>query len=505
MQKPNSKVTILWIALILLIGLLGALVYYFVSSFASLPSGPSPLSSSTTDQASISPGRDNSRNVLRIPPILQDQNADPDVAEFELAVQSGQTRFFSDRLTATLGYNGSYLGPVLRIRTGEKVQIRVNNQLDFPTTVHWHGMVVDGEQDGGPHQGIQPGESWQPIFTVDQSAATLWFHPHIMGSTADQVYYGLAGLIYIDDEQSDRLNLPDMYGVNDFPLIVQDRNFNRDGSFAYRTSMMGVVAGDTILVNGTINPALSVNRGKVRFRILNASNALDFHFTMSDGSPFIQIASDGGLMEAPVTRSSIFLAPGERAEVIADFSKFKQDRVSIMLNQQPMLEINLAPTSDAGSVPSQSTDKTESPDMDEIPRFLTSITPIPIGDKPRTRIFELQSMGISGTINGKSFDMNRIDEEVTRNETEIWVIRNRGGMMQTSGHPFHVHGTQFQVVSRNGKAPPEAERGFKDTVFVGIGEEVKIRVRFTHPGIYMYHCHILEHEDNGMMGQFRVS
>jgi FtsP/CotA-like multicopper oxidase with cupredoxin domain len=126
-------------------------------------------------------------------------------------------------MTDTHGYNGSYLGPVLRIRRGEKVTIHVNNRLDFPTTLHWHGLVVDGEQDGGPHQGIQPGESWNPTFTVDQPAATLWYHPHLLGDTADQVYYGLSGLIYIEDEISDPLNLPQSYGQNDIPLIIQDR------------------------------------------------------------------------------------------------------------------------------------------------------------------------------------------------------------------------------------------------------------------------------------------
>jgi len=119
-------------------------------------------------------------------------------------------------------------------------------------------------------------------------------------------------------------------------------------------------------------------------------------------------------------------------------------------------------------------------------------------------LFELQSMGINGTINGKYFDMERIDEEVNLNESEIWIIRNIAGVMQTGGHPFHVHGTQFQVITRNGREPSAEERGFKDTVYVSVGEEVVIKVRFTHTGVYMYHCHILEHEDGGMMGQFRV-
>lgn len=398
------------------------------------------------------------KTLLKIPALLEDQNPDPNTADFVLDAQAGQTDFVDSGPTDTLGYNCSYLGPVMRIQRGQKVNIQVNNLLPFPTTVHWHGLVVDGEQDGGPHQGIQPADRWTPSFVVDQPAATLWFHPHFMGTTADQVFYGLAGLIYIDDENSNRLNLPKEYGVDDIPLIVQDRSFAGDGSFSYRTSMMGVEAGDTILINGTVNPVLQVIKGNVRFRILNASNSQNFEFTMSDDLDFIQIASDGGFLEAPLIRKSIFLAPGERAEVIVDFAQPKSNTISLMVGNKPVMSIHLSEMDTIAT---------------EVPSSLTA--------------------------------MNRIDEEVSINETEVWIIRNIGGMMQTGGHPFHVHGTQFQIISRNGKAPPVEEMGYKDTVYVDIGEEVVIHVRFSHPGVFMYHCHILEHEDNGMMGQFRVS
>ena len=430
------------------------------------------------------------KNELKIPPLLLDRNSDPNTADFVLDVQSGETVFFDGRQTMTLGYNGSYLGPVIRFKKGENVNIHVNNQLDVSTTVHWHGLVVDGEQDGGPHQGIQPGDSWSPAFTVDQPAATLWYHPHLKGDTADQVYYGLAGLTYIDDENSEKLNLPKEYGINDIPLIVQDRRFNADGSFDYRTSMMGVVAGDTIIINGTVNPYLNVNKEHVRFRILNASNSQNVDISLSNGVDFQQIASDGGFLEVPLTRRSIFLSPGERAEVVIDFSRSDLDKISLMSGNQPVMDINLT---------------TASAESTEISDSLTTIAPINSIENLSIRVFELQSMGISGTINGKFFDMNRIDEEVTLNESEIWIIRNTGGMMRSGGHPFHVHGTQFQILSRNGQTPPLHERGFKDTVYVNTGGEVAILVQFTHPGIFMYHCHILEHEDNGMMGQFRVS
>lgn len=430
------------------------------------------------------------RNELQIPVQLEDTNPDPDTAEYVLTVQTGQTSFVNGLTTATLGYNGDYLGPLLRFRQGEKVNIRVENSLDFATTIHWHGLVVDGDQDGGPHQGIQPGDSWNPSFTVDQPAATLWYHPHLMGNTANQVYYGLAGLIYIDDQSSAELGIPKDYGKNDYPLIIQDRSIDRSGSFAYRTTMMGVIPGETILVNGTVNPYLNVARELVRFRILNGSNSENFYLRLSDNSSFQQIASDGGFLSSPVTKSTLFLAPGERAEIIVDFSKITQDALSLLNGNNPILDFH-----NMGQ---------EGKEMLKTPESLAIIQEIPLGEKPRTRLFELQSMGINGTINGKYFDMERIDEEVNLNESEIWIIRNIAGVMQTGGHPFHVHGTQFQVITRNGREPSAEERGFKDTVYVGVGEEVVIKVRFTHTGVYMYHCHILEHEDGGMMGQFRV-
>lgn len=428
------------------------------------------------------------QNKLKLPVILEDTNADPGVAEFSLEAQEGRTEFAEGFPADTIGYNGSYLGPVIRFSNGEKVTINVKNSLGFPTTLHWHGLVVDGEMDGGPHQGIMPGESWSPSFTIDQPAATLWYHPHLMGSSADQVYFGLAGLIYVDDQVSENLNLPDDYGVNDIPLIVQDRSFSSEGNLDYRTSMMGVVPGDTILINGTLNPYLDVNRENVRLRILNASNSENFNFRLSDDRSFLQIASDGGFLEKPISQESLVLAPGERAEIIVDFTKAGRDNISLMNENAPILDFNISGKEIAASIPVS----------------LSDAAAIPDGVNPRVRVFELQNMGTTGTINGRSFDMDRIDEEVPLNETEIWVIRNLGGMMQTSGHPFHVHGTQFQIISRDGNEPPLAERGWKDTVFVKTGEEVRIKVRFSKVGVFMYHCHILEHEDGGMMGQFRV-
>lgn len=441
-----------------------------------------------TEINSIEQHRDG--NKLIIPPLLEDQNPNPDIVEYQLFVKEGESEFFTGIMTNSLGYNGNYLGPVLRIRRNQQVDVTVTNQMKEMTTVHWHGMEVSGEDDGGPHLPIQPGNEWKPSFVVDQPAATLWYHPHPHANTGPQVYYGLAGLIYIEDEVSDSLNIPKNYGVNDIPLIVQDRNFNNDGSFLYDLNMMGLAPGNTILVNGTVDPYVEVTREQIRLRILNGSNFENFRFNLDNGSRFFQIASDGGFLESPVERDSLFMTPGERIEVIVDFSTVQAEQVILMAGNRSILTFYL----------------NGSPgDNKEIPQQLTTIQDIPLGANPNTRLFVLQGMGINGTINGKSYDMDRIDEEVKLNETELWVIRNQGGMMMnTGGHSFHVHATQFQIVSRNGNPPPPYEMGLKDTIFVEVGEEVVIKVRFEYEGIFMYHCHLLEHEDYGMMGQFRV-
>ncbi len=457
----------------------------------SSPFAPQPnwTQNSQTNQSSGNSGK--SGNALQLPPVQPDENPAPGEATFTLTAQAGFTQFWPDQATATLGYNGSYLGPILRFRQGEQVRIQVLNELDEPTTVHWHGLVVPGDQDGGPHQIIQPGATWAPEFTVSQPAATLWFHPHAITTTATQVYAGLAGLIYIDDPVSHSLALPQDYGINDFPLIVQDRNFDNHKQFAYQATMMGLVPGETILVNGTLDPYLDVPQDTVRFRILNASNSENYSFQLSDGSDLIQIASDGGLLSTPIAQRSIDLSPGERAEVVIDFAEIAEDSIQLLLGGRPILDFYI-------KGPSQ----TRRP---ALPEQLANIEPLPSEPDQTIRVFELQSMGITGTINGKAFDRHRIDETVPLGETETWIIRNRGGMMmQSGGHPFHVHGTQFQVIARNGQLPPAEERGYKDTVFVGVGEEVHIRIRFNQPGLYMYHCHILEHEENGMMGQVKV-
>lgn len=434
-----------------------------------------------------------SSKELPIPVLLEDENPIDGQSDFTVNATEGFTDFYENSVTPTMGYNGSFLGPVIKVEKGDLVNMKVNNELSDSTSVHWHGLEVEGPKDGGPRQVIPEGETWTPSFTIEQPAATLWFHPHVMGTTATQVYKGLAGMLIVEDEESKNLNIPQDYGINDIPLILQDRSFNQDGSFSYGASMMMMdgMLGDTQLVNGAITPNLEVEQIKMRFRILNGSNARNYSLTLGDDEEFHQIASDGGFLEKPVAMNDLFISPGERAEVIMDFSKFEQgDIVRLMNGQYVVMTFTVG-------------DKGE--DRTVIPEVLTQIEPYDEEDVVVEKSITLDGAGRMVSINGKKFDLDRIDDQITKDTLEIWEVRTEGAMMMgSSGHPFHIHSTQFQVLSRNGREPDENEKGWKDTIFVGEGDEVRLLVKFKHEGIFMYHCHILEHEEDGMMAQIEV-
>lgn len=476
-----------------------------------------------------------SLNTLAIPPLL---NGQPDNAlrRYALTVRRGSSQFLPDRSTPTFGINGDYLGPTLRLSRGDAVAIRVSNQLGEATTMHWHGMHVPVTADGGPHQVIEDGDDWEARFTVLQRGATCWYHSHVLDRTGYQVYHGLSGLIIIDDEETRAESLPSEYGVDDIPLIIQDRTFNEDGSFRYIGMPMDVMAGmygDAILVNGTLNPRFAPTRSRTRFRLLNGSNARVYTLAFSDRRPFQLIASDGGLLESPVTLTSLELAPAERVEILVDFSDGNATRLvslpmavdspnnavgmmgnMLAINQQAFDILSLEPA--AGLRPAA-----------PLPRQLARLETVSESDaQVQRRLVLSMTMGMMGggrgpggpgganrgrgmmggfQINGEAMDMAVINQRVTLGSTEIWTLVNDSMMM----HPFHIHHGQFRILDRNGSPPALHERGYKDTVKVGPGETVRFIMRFENfsnaSQPYMYHCHILEHEDNGMMGQFTVA
>jgi FtsP/CotA-like multicopper oxidase with cupredoxin domain len=439
------------------------------------------------------------------------------VRTYDLSLQKGVSQFFDGVNTPTLGINGTYLGPTLKMRAGENVQMNVTNKIGEPSTLHWHGLHLPARADGGPHQVIPDGETWSPAFTVKQRASMFWYHSHMVPRTGPQVYQGLAGLVYVDDEETSRLNLPSDYGVDDIPLVLQDRTFNTDGYFLYSTSMPSVMMGmrgNVLLVNGTVRPYFEARTTKVRLRLLNGSNARFYTIGFDDGRIFQQIGSDGGLLERPFETAKITLAPAERAQIIVDLSDGQPVRLRTfatpnsdmmggggmmgrMMGDDLTFEIlDIRPDAQRAKSP-------------VIPGSLISLARPEPAQAVRTRRFVMQMGGMmmrggSFTINGKTMDMNRIDETVRVDTTEIWQVENTSMM----SHPLHIHDVQFRILDRNGVSPTPGEMGLKDTVVVAPNERVRLLLSFSDyvdpDRPYMYHCHILEHEDAGMMGQFVV-
>ena len=248
---------------------------------------------------------------------------------FDLTLQTGSSEILPGKRTETWGVNGPLLGPTLRAHRGETVVMNVNNELPEDTSLHWHGMHLPAEMDGGPHQMVAVGETWSPTWTIEQPASTLWYHPHPHGKTAEHVYKGISGLILIDDDESDALGLPSDYGVDDIPLIIQDRDFHDDGQLSMSdTSFIDVIGGrdsfgslgGTILVNGTWSPYLDVERSLIRFRLLNGSNARFYNVGFADDRSFHLVATDNGLLGGkPEELDRLLLGPGERAEIVVHF------------------------------------------------------------------------------------------------------------------------------------------------------------------------------------------
>ncbi|HEX2316351.1 MAG TPA: multicopper oxidase domain-containing protein [Thermomonospora sp.] len=423
--------------------------------------------------------------------MLQPKRDKEGVRKFALTLQQGQAQILPGVRTATWGFNGPFLGPTLRASRGDTVQMAVTNRLGETSTVHWHGMRLPARMDGGPHQPIEPGATWSPHWTIDQPAATSWYHPHLHGRTASHVYRGLAGMFIVDDE---RLELPSRYGVDDIPLILQDKKFTPDGTAFTGNPLKGTfgILGDHVLVNGTYDPFLKVTTERVRLRILNGSNARMYNVGFADRRRFQVIGTDAGLLAAPVAVDGLSLTPGERAEVVVEFAAGEQVVLrsfggddGIDEGDLDLLKFVAAP------------ELKRSP---AVPGRLADLTPIQPPPGARVRRFRLNG---HDAINGKEMDMTRIDEVVPAGAVEIWEIENH-----VYAHNFHIHEVAFRVLDVKGAPPPVYASGPKDTVYVPSKSKVRLAVQFGHhtdPAFpYMYHCHILRHEDSGMMGQFVI-
>lgn len=444
----------------------------------------------------------------------------------KLVAAEGRHAFLPGRPVRTYGFSAPYLGPVVRVHKGDDVEFTVENRLDRDTTAHWHGLLVPAAVDGGPHVLIKPGEVWRPVLKIDQPETTAWYHPHPHGDTGRQIYTGLAGLMIVEDGTGERRGLPRSYGIDDLPIILQDRQIDRDGSLIYNTGgptrMMGM-RGDTLLVNGAISPVAKVPRGLVRLRLLNAANARNFDLRFTDGRTFHVIASDGGYLQAPVGMTSLVIAPSERFEVLVDFSDGKAGVLETAPDNNMMRGMGGGmmggmAESVGGQLLRFESHPTSAGTARAIPETLFPLAAVDPGRATRRRRVSLDmgpsmmrgqgpgggmrmggGMGPPVGINGQAFDMGRIDFAPKLGDTEIWEVTPN--MM---AHPFHVHGVIFRVLSIGGKAPAPHLAGGKDTILLDAPAE--LLMTFTQPARrdfpFMFHCHILEHEDGGMMAQY---
>ncbi len=438
-------------------------------------------------------------------------------SSINLSIAEGSKQFFNGFNTFTIGYNGSYLGPTIILNKGQNVTMNVNNQLTDTTTTHWHGLHVAPTNDGSPHNPILSGKIWSPSFEVKDNAATYWYHPHLHGKTMDQVLKGAAGLIIVRDDVENALTLPRTYGVDDIPLVFQWQTFDN----TTKQIVLNDELDNTTLVNGTVNGYVNVPAQVVRLRLINASSHRFFEFGFSDNRTFNQITSDDGLLNAPVLMSRLMLGSGERAEILVDFSGQTGQTFFIKQfgTQLPagypggpagmmggtigpldntnfnLLQINVQPA-------------TTNP-ITTIPVSLTTNTVYSTVGASNFNVLITASPAMSMTnflMNGVKYDMNVINMTTSLNTVMTWTITNQSMMP----HPFHIHGNHFYILTVNGSTPAANLQGRKDVVVVPPnGGVIKLITKYTDYGDsqtpFMFHCHILSHEDNGMMGQFIVT
>ncbi|HEY6058538.1 MAG TPA: multicopper oxidase family protein [Candidatus Limnocylindrales bacterium] len=427
---------------------------------------------------------------LVIPKVLTGSTITLTAAQADVQILPGtKTRMWT--------YNGSFPGPTIRRPAGKSTTVTLVNRLPAAAgslTLHNHGNHSTSENDGQPDAFLADPGGGTVKYTYtgteaggNERGAFQWYHDHRMDVTGRNVWMGLAGM-YIIDDPADPQTLPK--GSFDVPLLIADRSFDARNQLAYRFDATGVT-GDHVLVNGVPQPYFNVGDRKYRLRILNASNSRSYVLALSNRQAFIQIGTESGLLPAPVRRSRITIGPAERVEVVVDFAR--------KLNQRIVLQ-NLADTGALRQLMEFRVTR-HVPDPSSVP---AKLRPLPRLDatSAATRTFEFGKARLSGrwTINGLTFDPGRVDAQPRLGTTETWIFTNKSG----SNHIVHIHGIDQQLVSRNG-APAKPDEVMKESWNLAIGETIVLKLKFTdNVGKFVFHCHILEHEDAGMMAQYEV-
>lgn len=423
------------------------------------------------------------RNPLRFPPTVGPTGLTLTPAPATLDLGGGAT-------SQGYGFNGGWPGPTIRANVGDPVNILLQNALPEGTIVHWHGLVVPHAADGHPVQEVGPGGSYAYNFPLLQRAGMHWYHPHPHMRTGRQVHQGLAGLFIIDDPVDAALQLPS--GPYDLPLVIRDGRLNASGTLEYVDGTSGH-PGNTIFCNGVRDATVNVDTTRYRLRILNACNTRVFTLRLNNGASMFLIGNDGGLLANRASVSSITVGPAERVDVVVSFAGRPVGTKVMLTSTNSGATFNLLEfvvtrvVTPSGQVPSV---------LSTIPRYQRA-------DAVRTRSFSFDG---AMRINGVPYDMARIDFRVPLGDLELWRLTNANTNTGVN-HPVHVHGAHFQVISRSGGRNSlfPWEGGWKDTVLLEPRETVEVLIKFEHyRGLYLLHCHRLEHEDMGMMSNFEV-
>nr|WP_042180087.1 multicopper oxidase family protein [Kibdelosporangium sp. MJ126-NF4]CEL14201.1 Multicopper oxidase [Kibdelosporangium sp. MJ126-NF4]CTQ88569.1 Multicopper oxidase [Kibdelosporangium sp. MJ126-NF4] len=425
---------------------------------------------------------------MPIPKVLLPFKGDPDIDFYRVAIKQANAEILPGVQTPVMTYNGDFVGPTIRARTGRPVSITFANQLTQDANVHLHGGHVPPSSDGHPMDLIAPGGYRTYAYPNRQQGATLWYHAHSHHTEAEHVYNGQHAFYIVDDPAEASLKLPS--GKYDVPIMLRDALFDESGKLDF---LSPPPFRNVDLANGRPQPFFPVAARKYRFRFLNSATERNYILNLG-GVDMIQIASDGGLLPVPVPRKEFRLSSGERIDIVIDFSKFPVGTKLVLGDvQRPVLRFD---------VTSKAIDDSRVPDtLRALPGLATPTFERTVDMKT---VFNGEIP--DGVINGKIFDPNRVDFQIKRGTTEIWNIVN-GDSAEGWAHNFHMHLVQFRVLSRAGRPPEPDDRGRKDTIMLPANEPVRIQATFDgdFTGRYVYHCHFLEHSSIGMMGQMEIT
>jgi spore coat protein A len=432
---------------------------------------------------------------LPVPKILRASPGKGGADQLELEMRRGTASALPGKPTEIWGYDGVWPGPTLQVTRGRALRVRVHNRLDEPMSIHNHGISSAPDSDGHPLDYIRPGGSKEYLYPNQQPAGTYWLHDHAFGLTGPHVYKGLAGFYIVRDAEEDALGLPS--GDFDVPIVLQDRLFDADNALKYHVDAGTLTTGflgNALCSNGVHTPYVDVSARKYRFRFLNGSNARNYRLALNSGDAFVLVASDGSLLPAPVSVSALDIAPGERWDCVLDFSRHATGTQILLGNLDPTWPV----VPDVLRFRVQRAEK----DTSRVPAQLTRIQRLNPTSAQVVRRIRFQLSDGKWTMNGLLYDPARIDFRPRLGTVEIWELVNEEA---TQMHPFHQHLVPFQVLDINGSPPAPELMGWKDTVAVPPHGRARIIMRFTgYKGVYVFHCHKLEHEDHAMMLQQEV-